>query len=47
MMTEIWLLPYYYPVTVSLITLSMVILGFILCYAPKPPVSKKKNATAA
>ncbi len=47
MMTEIWLLPYDYPVTVSLITLSMVVLGFILCFAPKPPAHVKKGAVVA
>ena len=43
MITEIWLLPYDYPVTVSLITISMLVFGTILCFAPKPPLPKKST----
>ncbi len=47
MMKEIWLLPYDYPVSVSLITISMFALGAVLCFAPKPSTPNDKGAEPA
>jgi len=50
MMTEIWLLPFEYPITMTLVTLFMLIGGYVLFMAPDRgalPKVKKSRATVA